>query len=580
MSRESFRLFCLLFLSSVFVHSCVKQRDLKSNTVIVRENAFPDGLHPTNSSSGVTSFIHSLTQKSLLSTDLATGKTIPLLVEFLPTTDSSGLIYRFQLKKGIFWDNKDELSIKDVIFSTKALLCPLTNNPQIRPIYASIIDSVYPDQKDERVFYMKAKNIHISNSEAIGGIPLLQQSHWDPNNTLNALTFSNIHSEKFTTTEALDKWFNQYNSADNSYVPEKLVGLGPYQVEKIEKDNFISLVRKKDWWGEAFVGADYDNRPKKIIFKIITDDTPAFLAIKNQEIDFNASRGGVSRLLKLQTKDYFNENYESEFVPTYGYTYIGLNTKPNESSQVPFFVDKNVRKAIAHLIPVDEIITVIKYGKATRQSSIVSTHKSACDTSLKPVEYNIEKARQLLSEAGWRDTDGDQIIDKMINGKKEQFSFKLNYITRGNNKEIVFMMKESLQKAGIQLISNPLDFNSHYGKASNHDFDAMIGVWGSGSGYSDPTQLWSTESWSNKGANFCGFGNSKSDSLIVKANTSLNEEEHLKAYKELQALIYEEQPYVFLWSDLLPMVSHKRFKNNNFYKARPNTSIGSYQLLE
>ena len=573
------RSFVIILFTSLIVlgPSCVKKRDLTNNTVIVQIGYSPDGLHPTNGNSSIQSFIHQYTQKSLFSTNLTTEQTIPMLLEALPSVDSTGLIYTYKLRNDVRWDNGEDLSVEDVIFTTKVLLCPLTNNAQTRPIYSAVIDSVYSSKTQERVFHMKAKTKHILNAEILD-LSLLQKNLWDSSSVLNKLSFSDIHADNFESNPVLDDWFNGYNNSDNGYIPEKLVGLGPYQIENFKKDNYISLVRKKEWWGDKLKGQEFDNYPEKIIFKIIKDNASVYLGIKNEEIDFTQSAGGTSKLMKLQKLDYFNKNYHSEFVSAYSYSYMGLNMRPNLEKQTPFFTDKKVRRAMAHLVPVQEIIDVITYGKAERQASIVSPLKTTCDSTLKFIDLDLEKAKSLLQDAGWEDTDNNQIVDKIINGKKEQLSFKLNYISRGNSKEVVFMIKESMKKAGVELIANPLDFNSLYQKASNHEFDAMLGGWLAGSGYSDPTQLWGTESWSNKGSNFCGFGNSYSDSLIVKANTSLNPEQHLIAYKKLQKLIYDEQPYIFLWSGKMPIVAHKRFSGSEFYRAKPNVSLGSFQL--
>ena len=573
------RSFVIILFTSLIVlgPSCVKKRDLTNNTVIVQIGYSPDGLHPTNGNSSIQSFIHQYTQKSLFSTNLTTEQTIPMLLEALPSVDSTGLIYTYKLRNDVRWDNGEDLSVEDVIFTTKVLLCPLTNNAQTRPIYSAVIDSVYSSKTQERVFHMKAKTKHILNAEILD-LSLLQKNLWDSSSVLNKVSFSDIHADNFESNPVLDDWFNGYNNSDNGYIPEKLVGLGPYQIENFKKDNYISLVRKKEWWGDKLKGQEFDNYPEKIIFKIIKDNASVYLGIKNEEIDFTQSAGGTSKLMKLQKLDYFNKNYHSEFVSAYSYSYMGLNMRPNLEKQTPFFTDKKVRRAMAHLVPVQEIIDVITYGKAERQASIVSPLKTTCDSTLKFIDLDLEKAKSLLQDAGWEDTDNNQIVDKIINGKKEQLSFKLNYISRGNSKEVVFMIKESMKKAGVELIANPLDFNSLYQKASNHEFDAMLGGWLAGSGYSDPTQLWGTESWSNKGSNFCGFGNSYSDSLIVKANTSLNPEKHLIAYKKLQKLIYDEQPYIFLWSGKMPIVAHKRFSGTEFYRAKPNVSLASFQL--
>ena len=182
--------------------------------------------------------------------------------------------------------------------------------------------------------------------------------------------------------------------------------------------------------------------------------------------------------MKLQEKEYFNENYHSEFKDRYAYNYIGLNMKPDGIKYKPFFVDQKVRRAMAYLTPVDEIIEVMTHGKANRYASQVSPLKSWYNDTLKLIPLDIEKAKELLTEAGWVDTDGDNIRDKMINGVKTPFKFRLSYMSSPLTTEIVLMIKESMYKAGIVADPTPMDFTLFYKNAMDHNFEAMLGGWG------------------------------------------------------------------------------------------------------
>ena len=405
-----------------------------------------------------------------------------------------------------------------------------------------------------------------------------QKSHWDPNGVLDNLTFKQIHDPNFKPSDELNTWFNDFNGGDNSYKPEKLVGLGPYQITEFEVGSFITLEKKDNWYGANSDNIYDQSYPDKIIFKIIKDDAASYLAIKNQQIDVS-TRIGTSKLIKLQELDYFNENYHSDFLPEYSFGYIGLNMKPDGVEFKPFFVDKKVRRAMAHLVPVDEIIDVIVRGKAQRQVAQISPLKKVYNKDLKPIEFDIEKAKKLLDEAGWVDTDGDNIRDKEVNGEKLQFSFKWSYMSgRAATKETILMIKEAMYEAGVDVIPNPMDFTLFYKNAYDHKFDAMMGGWGGSAGYSDPVQIWHTESWANKGSNFTGFGDAESDSLIYRANTSLDPVQHEKALMELQEKIYDEQPYVFMYSYMRKIAIHKRFDNANMYNERPGVVLGNLML--
>lgn len=572
----------IVLVTSLF--SCVEKRDLTQNTVMVDLESFPDGLHPTNSNSGSGNFVMSLTQGALIDLDFKTEKHKTVLIKDLPKSDSTGLLYHYELNNRAKWDNGDPLTVSDIIFSWKLMLCPLTDNAFARGMYNEIIEDVYQDVNNPKGVYVKVKKIHYKNMVNVSGsiIPM-QKSHWDPEGILDNYSLKDLTSKDFKTSDQLDDFFNDYNDAKNAYEPKRLVGLGPYQITELVNKSYIALEKKKNWWGDEFLKEDkgFEAYPDKIIFKVTPDPSAGYLALKCEELDILKNRGSnwISKFRRLRNLDYFNENYKSEYVSAPLYRYLGMNLKPDGVEHKPFFTDVKVRRAIAHLAPLDEMIEYLLYGHATRQVSIVSpTHPSA-DTTLKLIQYDLEKAKQLLDEAGWIDTDGNSVRDKMINGEKVQFSFKLNFYSDPSLKEIAIVLKESMAKAGIDLVPNPLDFGTLFGNAYDHKFDAIMAAWGGPVTYSDPYGIWSTKSWASKGANFIGFGDAESDSLIEASNKFLDEEKHLEAYKALQRKIYDEQPYVFFWSEQYVMACHKRFSNIQFYRSGNNINVAGLKLI-
>jgi ABC-type transport system substrate-binding protein len=257
---------------------------------------------------------------------------------------------------------------------------------------------------------------------------------------------------------------------------------------------------------------------------------------------------------------------------------MGLNMKPDGIKHKPFFVDQQVRRAMAYLIPIDEIIEVMMHGQGSRQASLISPLKSTYNDTLKLIPLDIQKAKELLTQAGWVDTDGDNIRDKVINGVKIPFSFKLSYMSSPSTTEIVLMIKESLYKAGVVAEPTPMDFTLFYKNAMDHNFDGMMGGWGGSASYSNPMQLWHTSSWVTKGSNFCGFGDAESDALIEEANLTLDKEKHNNALLKLQAKVYEDQPYVFLYATKRKFAIHKRFNNRGMYNERPGVMLQNLDL--
>lgn len=569
-------------VTCLFLVSCVKKRDLKQNVVVFSLESYPSSLHLFNENSGPSSEVFAYTQSNLIGVDTETDQYKPVLLKELPKPDSTGLVYHMELADFAKWDDGEPFSVADVIFSWKITLCPLTDNAGSRNIYASIISDVYADSQNPQAFYVRVKNVHYNNIAMVTSTQLAQKSKWDPKGLLNELTFKNMLSDNFKSTAEIDEWFNAFNSADNGQLPERLVGLGPYQVKELATKAYIILEKKKDWWGDTLEGEDFDAYPDKLIFKVTEDPSSGYLAVKNEELDVVKNRGSswVSKFIRLRRLDHFNETYYSEFVRTNLYRYFGMNLKPDGINHKPYFTDVKVRRAMALLCPLDDMAEYLYYGEAERVASILPPFHKSADTTLKLIPYDVELAKKLLKEAGWVDTDGDGVIDKMINGEKVQFSFKMNYVSVPYLREIAIVMKESMRQAGVEMTPNPLDFGTMFGSAYDHDFDAILAAWGGTVGYSDPIQIWGSKSWASKGANFVGFGDAESDSLIVASNTSLDPKEHLKAYHALQRKIYNEQPYVFFWSEKYVMASHKRFKKTKFYKAGSNVNLGSLQLIE
>ena len=570
------KIFITICISVIFA-SCVNERDLTQNTVIAHISVQPDGLHPFNDNSAIRSYIFNYTQKTLIKLDINSLDYIPSLAKNLPVASEDNLSFEYEIKEGILWDDGTELNAEDVAFSVKLMLCPLTNNTQIRSNYTTVIKSIKLDPNNLMKFTMNAQNVHWENKFIFTEIYIQQKSLWDSEGILDNVSFENLLSENFNETEELQKWFNSYNNADNSYKPNLLTGLGAYQVTQWEASQYITIEKKENWWGANDTSVYNKAFPDKIIFKIITEDASSYLALKNQEIDVT-TRIGTVKLMKLQEREYFNDNYDSDFLDQYSFSYMGLNMKPDGIKQKPFFINQKVRRAMAYLVPIDEIIEVMMHGKASRQASLISPLKSTYNDTLKLIPLDIEKAKKLLNESGWVDSDGDNIRDKMINGIKTPFSFKLSYMSSPISKEIVLMIKESMYKAGVVAEPTPMDFTLFYKNAMDHNFDGMLGGWGGSASYSNPMQLWHTSSWVTKGSNFCGFGDAESDALIEQANLTLDKEQHNNALLKLQAKVYEDQPYVFLYATKRKFAIHKRFKNRGMYYEKPGIMIQNLEL--
>ena len=257
-----------------------------------------------------------------------------------------------------------------------------------------------------------------------------------------------------------------------------------------------------------------------------------------------------------------------------------MNLRPDDKNRTPLFNDVTVRKAMAYLTPVNDLNTVINKGMNKRMVGPVSFLKSDFDTTLKPIPYDLQFAIELLEEAGWTDSDGDNIRDKMIDGNKVNFEFEFNYMTNTPDwKDYATICKESYEKAGISVTLKPMDFTILVSNARDHDFDMMIGVWGQSAYPEDFTQLWHTKSWLSNGTNYPGFGNDETDALIDSIKVIIDPELRAPLVKRFQHIVYNDHPMIFLFSSLRKNVIHKRFGNAEMYFERPGILLNNLKLL-
>lgn len=566
-----------LFIA-LMLWSCVKQRDLSQNTVIVHFLAEPLGLHPTNDNNIYQRIIFSLTQKKLLLTDIKAFEIIPDLLEEIPVMADDSMAFHCRLKPGIKWDDGSHCTAHDVAFTIKMIKCPFTNNPTSKPIFENIKNvRLYPE--DSLRFSIEMNQLYFANLRMLTEIYILQEHFWDQEKILRKYDINSFQKD-FTSEQYSDLYqlVQSFNKVDNARIPSRMNGLGPYRVAEWSTGNSVVLERKNNWWGKESKSIYDQHYPEKIIFKIIKDMEPAVLALKKQQIDITTELT-TPALIKLKKLDYFNKNFTSDYIGSFVYAYMGLNMKPSADRQ-PYFIDKRVRRAIAHLTPVEEIIEVLAKGKANRMASFILPMQNDYNHKLPLINLDLAKAKQLLDEAGWIDTDGDNIRDKVINGQKVPFSFTLNYMISPVTKEIGLMIKETMYKAGINVIPNPMDFSVFYQKAFAQEFDAMLGSWSSSAGPEDARQIWHTSSWTSKGANFVGFGNIASDSLIELSNVTLDPERRKEIMFQLQEMVYEEQPYVFIYNATKKIAVHNRFENIELFTEKPHVIINNLKLKE
>jgi len=181
----------------------------------------------------------------------------------------------------------------------------------------------------------------------------------------------------------------------------------------------------------------------------------------------------------------------------------------------------------------------------------------AHNPKLKPYPYDPKKAREMLAELGWKDSDGDGILDK--NGQKFEFTLLTNQGNDARAKTAEIIQKR-LAVVGISVKIRVVEWASFIKEFINkRRFDAVLLGW-TISPDPDPYDIWHSSKTKPQEFNFIGYNNPEVDELLLKGRKTFDIKERSKLYFKLQEILAYDQPYTFLYvPDALPVI-HARFK--------------------
>jgi peptide/nickel transport system substrate-binding protein len=582
--KQSVKVSCSLLLTIVcfsLLSGCKRISPNDKNSIVITSwPSEPATLHPVcGNPSSARILIFEYTHKTLTRTDMRTQQQIPLLVNGLATISPDGKQFTYELRDDVKWDDGSPFTVDDVIFTMKVTKCKLTDDDQVRSVYDNVYD-ITKDNANPHKLTMIAKDVYFLNRYIFNELYLIERKFWDPAGVLDKISIPDLDKPDFDGNKypGLADWMKSFNNGANGHELKKLNGLGPYAVSDWKPGASITLTRKDNWWGTNDTSAYSRAYPFRIVVRIIPDDQARYLGLKNHNIDAELWLFTDS-YFKLKNDKDFNDHYYSGLTDQYSFNLMHMNMKPDGKDHPKIFDDKRVRRAMAYLTPVDEINNTMVKGLGARQASFLKPlYKNYYNDTLKLIPYDVERAKKLLDEAGWMDTDGDNIRDKVVDGKKIPLSFRLSYASNPMNKQIFLMIKEAMYKAGVNVIPDPVDQGGLQSKARIHNFDMLLSGFSGEAVPDDPDQYLGSENWANNGSNYTGFGDANTDDLIRQSNKTMDENKRIELFKKLQAIVYDEQPMIFLYGVKRKVIISKKFENPGMYAERPGVMLNNLKL--
>ena len=504
----------VFFLITVFISGCSNSKSIYEEpneddkiavcggTIVEAGIADARNLVPILASDGASGNICGLVFNGLVKYDKNLILTGDLAKSWNVSDD--GLEIIFHLRDDVKWHDGSPFTARDVEFTYNKLI-----DPTVRTPYAGDFERVKVlkviDDYTVKVFYAEPFSPGLSS--------------WG----MNIMPAHLLESEDLNSTS-----FSRHP-----------IGTGPYKFKKWKTQEIIELVANPDY----FEGRPYID---KYIYRIIPDPTTMFLELQNRGIDYM----GLSSLQYSRQTDnsFFKQNYKKFKYQGFNFTYLGFNLKDDK------FSDIKVRKAINHAIDKQEIINGVLLGLGSECTGPFAPRSWAYNNEVKAVSYDQKKAKTLLAEAGWQLNDSGVL-------HKDGKLFEFTIITNQGNEErqrAAEIIQKRLNAIGMKVKIKIIEWSAFINEFINkRKFEAILLGWGL-SLDPDVYDIWHSSKTKEGEFNFVSYSNSEVDQLIEQGRRIFDQAKRKKIYNRIHEIIYDEQPYIFLYTpESLPVVSNR-----------------------
>lgn len=306
------------------------------------------------------------------------------------------------------------------------------------------------------------------------------------------------------------------------------IGAGPFKFDKWEDGQYVRVVANEDF---------IDGRPylDSLTYRIIPDADALMTALAAGDIDYYTVPSSDIEVAKEWEA---NGDLKIESGLGLSYTYLGYNLRN------PLFEDVKVRQAITHALDRELMVSTIMKGDGEVANVPASPLSWAYDEEGVPVfDYDVEKAKQLLEEAGWA-PGSDGILEK--DGQKFEFSLKTN---QGNKvrEDLAVVVQEQLAEIGIKVTPDIMEWSAFIADLDppKWNYDAIILGWALSTD-PDPSAIFHSKEI-EQGLNYGAWKNEEADKLMDEANVTMDQEERAAMIADVNRIIAADQPYTFLY---------------------------------
>lgn len=411
----------------------------------------------------------------------------------------------YTLRPDVYWHDGVRTTSRDVVFTLNAMKDPRTRYANVD--YMANVEAV--EALDERTVRVRFKRAYATQLEDCQR-PILP-----------------AHLLEGQPLEKMDE--AEFGSAP--------VGNGPFKLVRWERGRRVDLVANDSYC----FGRPYLDR---ITFRVMPSSEERMAALVNGDIDLVEAipPGDIDRLRRDPEIDIYE-------YPQRGFQFVAWNTRNT------LFADTRVRRALTYAINRKAIVRDLLMNRGRVLANPLMSESWSYNRNILPYPYDPVRAQSLLHEAGWKDRDGDGVLEK----GDERFAFviKTNEGTalRG---EVARRIAEDLSRVGIDARVEIREWVTFVGDITKKTFDAVLVGWQDDFAWHPADQFHS----SNLEGEFqlSGYGNPQADELMERAKEAVDKAEVARLHGRLQEILHRDQPYTVLYERAQYNGLHRRFQ--------------------
>lgn len=458
----------------------------------------------------------------LLPTDDGQGVQPGLATEWKVSDD--GLSVTLKLRDGIKFSDGSPIEASDVIWSLKRAATP-----------------------DFGIWGFLVSAIKDVTSGADGSI-VITLSRADPS-IIPALTVFNTAIMPQKLFEAMP---GKTDAEKAKAFAEHPIGSGPFMFASWERGSSMKLVKNPYYWA---LGDDGKPLPylDGVTFEVIPDDATRILRMQSGELD-GAEFIPYARVAELKTSDAIN----MELYPSTRIEYVTLNTRPQIEGKDNPLSNLKVRQALNYATNKDAIIQIVTQGVGTPMKSFMSSATPLNSGTGALFPYDLDKAKALLAEAGFKDG----------------FSIDL-LVLAGNQDEtgIGTALQQMWAAAGVKLNLKQVDNATRTDLYRSGKFTMRLGAWTDD--IADPSEITSYFAYSPTiQSQHSGWKSDEVDKLFETSQSERDPAKRTAEYARIQEIANAEGPMVYLYETPYPVALSKKVKGfiqiplgNNIFRA-------------